>query len=102
MEIKQRDYAKYPNPSDEPMDEKFARLGLRLKEPDEDVISWGQNAFVTSPQAPSSSPTSSEEESKPRSLVEWSKTPEARESFLRILAENEAKPPIYSVGYQEK
>lgn len=36
------------------------------------------------------------EQLKPRSLVEWSKTPEARASFLEILAKNEAKPSIYS------
>lgn len=101
MEIKQRDYAKYPNPSDEPMEEQFARLGLRLKEPGEDVISWGQNAFVTSPQAPSSSPTTSEGESKPSSLVEWSKTPEFKDGWMKRLEANEAKPPIYSAGYVE-
>ena len=50
-------------------------------------------------QDPKNSNPTSEEKSKPRSLVEWSKTPEARESFLKILAVNEAKPPIYSVGY---
>lgn len=58
MSIKQRDFTKYPNPSDEPMVEKFARLGLRLKEPDEDVISWGQNAFQKPETSSSAEPVS--------------------------------------------
>ena len=50
-------------------------------------------------QDPQNSDPTPDETSKPRSLAGWSKTPEARESFLKILAVNEAKPPIYSLGY---
>lgn len=46
------------------------------------------------------SPQNSDENSKPRSLVEWSKTPEFREGWMAILAKNEAKPSIYSPGYE--
>lgn len=40
------------------------------------------------------------EKPEPLSLVEWSKTPEFKEGWMKKLAENEAKPPIYSPGHE--
>ena len=37
------DKVKYPNDEDEPMAERYQRLGLRPPEPDEDAISWAQS-----------------------------------------------------------
>jgi len=38
-----RDTTKYPNPQDEPLDVQCLRMGVRMPNPGESMLEWGQS-----------------------------------------------------------